>query len=92
MDTLFRWQGDVNPFFLFGVMLTSNISSGSPSLSLHSRLIREILVSRLHLGTRVLISTSSKVPHYSPHDPKAHEPDTSNRDKRDEIGLVRGMR
>ncbi|KAG2131866.1 hypothetical protein BD769DRAFT_1386572 [Suillus cothurnatus] len=29
--------------------------------------------------------------HYTPHDPKAHEPDTSKMDKCDEIGLVRAI-
>jgi hypothetical protein len=43
----------------------------------------------INLGTQVLISTYSKSPHYTPHEPKAHEPDTSNRGDRDEIGLVR---
>jgi hypothetical protein len=55
-------------------------------ISFHSCLAHVI-----NLGTQVLISTYSKTPHYSPYDPKAHEPDTSLRGDRDEIGLVRAI-
>ena len=45
----------------------------------------------VNLGCQVLISTYSKSPHYAPHDPKAHEPDTSKTTDRDEVGLVRAI-
>lgn len=45
----------------------------------------------VNLGSQVLISTYSKSPHYVPHDPKAHEPDTSKTTDRDEVGLVRAI-
>jgi hypothetical protein len=38
-----------------------------------------------------LISTYSKAPHYAPHDPHTHEPDTTAQGDRDEIGLVRSI-
>jgi len=41
-----------------------------------------------NLGTQALIGTYSKSPHYSPHNPKAHEPDISPTGDRDEIGLI----
>ncbi|KAG2153565.1 uncharacterized protein EDB93DRAFT_1248829 [Suillus bovinus] len=44
----------------------------------------------INLRTQTLISTYSKAPHYSPHDPHAHEPDTSQND-RDEVGLIRSI-
>jgi hypothetical protein len=50
--------------------------------------LRSCLAHVINLGTQVLISTYSKSPHYGPHDPKAHEPDTSKTTDRDEIGLV----
>jgi hypothetical protein len=42
----------------------------------------------VNLRCQVLISTYSKSPHYAPHDPKAHEPDTSKTNDRDEVGLI----
>lgn len=44
----------------------------------------------INLATQSFLSTYSKAPHYSPHDLKGHEPDTSQHiDDRDEIGLIR---
>jgi len=40
----------------------------------------------INLATQTLISSYSKAPHYSPHDPKSHELST-----RDEIGLIRSI-
>jgi len=45
----------------------------------------------IDLGTQVLISTYSKAPHYTPHSPQAHEPDSTQHGDRDEIGLVRAI-
>jgi len=45
----------------------------------------------INLATQTFISAYSKAPHYSPHDPKSHEPDTSQMTNRDEIGLVRSI-
>jgi hypothetical protein len=45
----------------------------------------------INLAMQTLISTYSKAPHYSPHDPKGHEPDSSQKTSRDEIGLVRSI-
>ena len=45
----------------------------------------------INLGSQALISTYSKSPHYAPHDPKAHEPDTWNHGDHDEIGLIRAI-
>ena len=61
------------------ILFFQNISHTLPSCQAHV----------INLGTQVFIGTYSKSPHYSPHDPKAHEPDTSNRGERDEIGLIR---
>lgn len=43
------------------------------------------------LGTQVLISTYSKAPHYKPHNPYAHEPDTTKHHNRDEIRLMHSI-
>ena len=45
----------------------------------------------VNLGSQALISTYSKLPHYAPHDPKAHEPNTWIHGNRDEIGLIRAI-
>src|SRR5882762_2014080 len=49
------------------ILFFQNISHTLPSCKAHV----------INLGTQVFIGTYSKSPHYSPHDPKAHEPDTS---------------
>jgi len=45
----------------------------------------------INLGTQVLIGTYSKAPHYTPHSPQAHEPDSTQRGDHDEIGLVQAI-
>ena len=45
----------------------------------------------INLSTQVLISTYSKAPHYTPHSPQAHEPDSTQHGDRDEIGLVHAI-
>jgi hypothetical protein len=45
----------------------------------------------VNIGSQELIGTYSKAPHYTPHSPQAHEPDTTKQDNRDEIGLVRAI-
>jgi len=45
----------------------------------------------INLGTQVLICTYSKAPHYKPHNPHAHEPDTTMHHEHDEIGLIRSI-
>ena len=45
----------------------------------------------INLATQVLISTYSKAPHYAPHDPLAHGPDTTQSGDRDEIRLIRSI-
>ncbi|KAN0120573.1 Ribonuclease H-like domain containing protein [Russula decolorans] len=47
------------------------------------------VLDHVNIAHKRLISTYSQSPHYAPHDPKAHEPDTSKTTDRDEIGLER---
>src|SRR5882762_7518171 len=53
-----------------------------------SHSIHSCLSHVVNLGSQTFIGTYSKSPHYAPHDPKAHEPDTSIMGNCDEIGLV----
>src|SRR5882762_8375965 len=72
----FPWHG--HKIKLVAILFFQNISHTLPSCQAHV----------INHGTQVFISTYSKSLHYSPHDPKAHKPDTSNRGKCDEIGLI----
>lgn len=53
--------------------------------------VHSCLTHVINLGTQVLISTYRKAPHYEPHNPHAHEPDTTMHREHDEIGLIRSI-
>lgn len=68
------------------VCLITIYMSNKAANNLHSCLAHVI-----NLATQTFISTYSKAPHYSPHNPKSHEPDTSLMTNRDEVGLVHSI-
>ncbi|KAJ7673402.1 hypothetical protein B0H17DRAFT_1208481 [Mycena rosella] len=45
----------------------------------------------INLAIQKLISSYSQSPHFSPHDPEAHVPNTAPGSMRDEIGLLRAI-
>lgn len=68
--------------------MTEGSSKTLVSQLICTHIVFSCLAQMINLGTQVLISTYSKAPHYEPHNPHAHEPDTTKHHNCDEIRLI----